>query len=224
MDVSVILVHVSMGVVSLISGTAALLFREGHRLHRTAGNIFFLSMVVMSLLGSYAAIFKPEAISVLNGILTAYLVATAWSTVRYPKGKAIPFEVGAMIIILVVGISLLFFGLQAIRSESGLKDGIPARAYFFFATIALLAAAFDIRMIWKKGLNRARRTARHLWRMCFALFIAMASFFTGQPQLFPEQFQRIEILSAPAILVIVVMVYWLVRVHFASRAATNAID
>ena len=46
--------------------------------------------------------------------------------------------------------------------------------------IALITLAIvgDLRVIRMGGLKGPRRLARHLWRMCFALFIAAASFFS----------------------------------------------
>ncbi|MGA2098047.1 MAG: hypothetical protein ABSH39_17235 [Candidatus Acidiferrum sp.] len=44
--------------------------------------------------------------------------------------------------------------------------------FFFLGSICLLAAAGDIRKLVSGGLFGAKRVARHLWRMCFGLFIA----------------------------------------------------
>ena len=65
-----------------------------------------------------------------------------------------------------------------------------------------------------EGASRGRRRiARHLWRMCFAMWIAAASFFWGPPRRVPELI-RIPALQAVAVLVpIVVMLYWLWRVR-----------
>jgi len=43
----------------------------------------------------------------------------------------------------------------------------------------LLAAAGDVRMLVRGRVLGAKRIARHLWRMCFGLFIAAGSFFLG---------------------------------------------
>jgi hypothetical protein len=50
---------------------------------------------------------------------------------------------------------------------------------FFMASVCLLAAAGDIRMLLRGGLLGVARISRHLWRMCFGLFIAAGSFFMG---------------------------------------------
>jgi hypothetical protein len=45
----------------------------------------------------------------------------------------------------------------------------------------LLAAAGDLRMLLRGGLFGAQRIARHLWRMCFGLFIARDLFSSDPP-------------------------------------------
>jgi hypothetical protein len=68
-----------------------------------------------------------------------------------------------------------------------------------------------------RGLQGARRIARHLWRMCFALFIAAGSFFLGQAQVFPEPIRKSGLLPIPVLLVLLLMFFWLVRVRFTQR-------
>ena len=46
-------------------------------------------------------------------------------------------------------------------------------------SVCLLAAAGDVRMLVGGGVLGTKRIARHLWRMCFGLFIAAGSFFLG---------------------------------------------
>jgi hypothetical protein len=86
-----------------------------------------------------------------------------------------------------------------------------------FGTIALLAALGDSRMMRAGGIDGARRIARHLWRMCLAMFIATASFFLGQPKVFPRALVKSGLLAIPVLLVLVLMFYWLARVRFTQR-------
>ncbi|MDQ3274540.1 MAG: hypothetical protein M3Q39_05785 [Actinomycetota bacterium] len=58
---------------------------------------------------------------------------------------------------------------------------------------------------------------RHLGRMCFALFIAVASLFLGQPQVFPETLRSSGALALPPVLVLAVLLWWLVRVRLLPR-------
>lgn len=52
--------HITAGIVGIVSGAAALAFRKGSPLHRRAGNWFFVSMLVMSLIGATASPFLPR--------------------------------------------------------------------------------------------------------------------------------------------------------------------
>ena len=49
----IVLLHVSGGVIGLVSGAVALSFRKGSRAHRVAGNVFFISMLIAAAAGTY---------------------------------------------------------------------------------------------------------------------------------------------------------------------------
>ena len=44
--------HIGGGIVGLLSGAAALALRKGSRPHRMAGNVFFVSMLIMAAIGA----------------------------------------------------------------------------------------------------------------------------------------------------------------------------
>ena len=98
--------HICAAIIGLLSGSAALVFRKGSRLHRAAGNVFFVSMLSMSLSAVYMAFMKSETINVVVGVLTFYMVATGWMTVRHKEGETGPFEFGAMLVASADGASV----------------------------------------------------------------------------------------------------------------------
>ena len=53
-------VHVGGGAVGLVSGAIAVIARKGGRLHRRAGTVFVVSMVVMAVFACYLAIAIPD--------------------------------------------------------------------------------------------------------------------------------------------------------------------
>lgn len=110
----------------------------------------------------------------------------------------------------VVASGLWFNGLEAAHNIGGKKDGYAAGAYYFFAFVATIAALFDIRQMVKK-ISNLQLLVRHVWRMCFAMFIAYASFFIGQRDVFPEQIQQSILLSVPVIVVVLMMFYWPIK-------------
>jgi len=73
-------------------------------------------------------------------------------------------------------------GTRAIGSSRLSPGGVPFRTIgvvsFILAAVLLLAAAGDVRIMRSGMPHGAARRARHLWRMCFALFIAAGSFFS----------------------------------------------
>jgi hypothetical protein len=182
--------------------------------HRASGNVFFVSMLIMGAAGSYLAFRKGQMNNVFGGLLTIYLVATAWRTARRREGETGLFDWGALLAGLAVGVVVVAFGVQVFRNPTSTKDGIPAGMYFFMGSVALLAAAGDPRMLLRGGLFGAQRIARHLWRMCFGLFIASGSLFLGQQQVFPAAIRKANVLPFLAVLPLLLMIFWLFRVRF----------
>jgi hypothetical protein len=84
---------------------------------------------------------------------------------------------------------------------------------FFMTTIVLLAAIGDLRMLQAGGIQGTRRLARHLWRMCFGLFIASGSFFIGQMKFIPEPIRFVPLIIVLAVSPLVVLLYWMWRVR-----------
>jgi hypothetical protein len=211
-----LVLHISAATITVPAGSAALFFRKGSRRHRAAGNAFFISMLIMCATGAYMGFMKQQAINVVVGVLTFYLVATAWLVVKRKEGETGLFEFGAMLVAMAVGAAGLIFGSEAANSATGLKDGFPAVAYFVFGSVALFSAAGDVRMFLRGGVSGAERIARHLWRMCFALLIAALSLFLGKQQHFPEAIRKTHLLNVPIILIAASMIFWLVRVRFSN--------
>ncbi len=211
----VLLLHICAGSFGLLSGAAAMSFRKGSRRHRLAGNVFVASMLILSASGAYLGFAKHEALNGLMGILTFYLVATAWWTARRIDGEVGIFDWGALLLVLAVGTGLMGNGLEAANS-TGSKDGYPAAAYLIFGSAALLFAAGDVRMLVRGGVSGRQRIVRHLSRMCVALFIAAGSLFLGQPQLFPPAVHEAKVLFIPSLLPLVLLMFWLFRVRFAN--------
>lgn len=221
---SILVLHVSAGIIGVLSGAAALFFRKGQPLHRAAGSAFFVSMLTMSAIGACVAPFlpSPQRGSAVGGVLTFYLVATARATVTRKEGSVGLLEVCALPVAAGAAAANLMFGLHAANSPTGLFDGVPALPHYIFAGVAALAATGDLRMILRRGVFGAQRIARHLWRMCVALFIATASLFLGQQQVFPESVRGSPILYVPVIAVLGLMIFWLIRVRFTSRFKRDA--
>jgi hypothetical protein len=97
-----------------------------------------------------------------------------------------------------------------------MKYDYPPGPYFFLGSVALLASIGDVRMLVRRGVCGTQRIARHLWRMCFALFIASSSIFLARAQLFPMILRHTGALYLLSFLPLMLMIFWLIRVRFAN--------
>ncbi len=125
------------------------------------------------------AVLKHQSGNIGGGILTFYLILTAWLTARRRDGQTSVYDWALLLIPMALGALTWLTGLQKVRSQVPPEDGVPAGMNFFMGTVMLLAGAGDLRMLLSGGVAGAKRIVRHLWRMCFGLFIAAGSFFLG---------------------------------------------
>ena len=208
--------HITAGSFGLVAGATALLARKGAWLHRTAGNAFFISMLLMSVAGGVAAVLKPAAaaFNVVIASITIYMIATSWVTVTRQERRSSAFEIGGCLAALAIAVGAAALGVAAMQSPKGV-GGIPSFLFFAFATVAALAAVADVSVIARGGISGTQRIARHLWRMSFAMFLATLAFFVGQgAKVFPQWIRDTKLLPLPMLLVLALMVFWLVRVLF----------
>ena len=223
-----LLVHICGGTVGLLSGTAAIVFRKGSPRHKLAGKIFVVSMLIMAAFATYLAIVRHQPNNIGGGILTFYLIGTAWLTARRKDGETLRLDWAALLIPLTIGILTWRTGIQLLLSGKTSLDGVPVGMTFFMGSICLLAAAGDVRMLVRGGVFGAQRIARHLWRMCYGLFIASGSFFLGpfnRPlrllsavglgQHLPQALFSTTLYLILTVLPLVLLIFWLVRVRFA---------
>jgi len=171
-------------------------------------------MLTMAAAAVYLAIARHQANNIGGGILTFYLIGTAWLTAKRSDGETSAFDWAALLVPLVIGIGGWINGLDAMRTGTGSKYGVPTGMHLFLGTVCLLAAG-DVRMLVRGGVFGKKRITRHLWRMCFGLFIATGSFFSGQAvKVFPSLIHETNLLMVLAILPLPLLIFWLLRVRF----------
>lgn len=210
------LLHIIAGSVGLAAGAVALYARKGATLHRQSGLIFVYAMLLMSASGALIAALNQGRISVVAGLLTFYLVSTALLTVRRPLPGLRWLDIGALVVGLTAGLFGMALGMESLGNADSEIDGLPGAMGFVFGTVALLGVIGDLRVMQARGIHGKFRLVRHLWRMCLALWIATASFFLGQADEFPASLRNPALLATPVLLVLLLLVYWTVRVRFMS--------
>jgi hypothetical protein len=214
-------IHIAAGGFAIVLGAVALVVKKGGTIHRRSGLLFVYAMLVMGFSASILGFLKsPTDGNVFTGFMTAYFVGTALTTVR----PASPWtrRINAAALTVVVGLALVSIvgGVKAFNSPLLSPGGVPFRTIgvmsFVLATVMILAAAGDVRIL-RSGMPRGGpRLARHLWRMCFALFIAAGSFFSIRERvakILPEPFTSGPMRALPILLLFGAMFYWLWRVR-----------
>jgi hypothetical protein len=222
----ILIAHIFGGTLGLLSGTAALSFRKGSPRHVLAGKVFVASMLVMAVGAVYLGIVKHQPNNVGGGIFTFYLIGTAWLTAKRREGETGWLD-WALLIPLALGTLTWVNGINVVRSGESSQNGVPVGMTFFMGSVMLLAAAGDVRLLVRGGVFGAKRIARHLWRMCFGLFIAAGSFFLGPSnrplrllssigigKQLPQVLFSTGLYLILTILPLVILIFWLVRVRF----------
>ncbi|MBB5344686.1 DUF2306 domain-containing protein [Tunturibacter empetritectus] len=209
MRLPLLILHILGGTMGLLSGTFAIAVSKGSRLHRASGNVFTIAMLTLASSGLCLAILKSQRGNIIGSIVTFYMITTAWlagrrRSIGRPDWAALLVGLGGAAAVITLGVLTLHHP----------DKNAPAGMCFFFGVVLLLAAAGDIRMLAQGGIAGRQRITRHLWRMCFGLFIATGSFFLGQQQVFPAFLRGSIFLTVLALLPFTVMIYWLIRVRF----------
>lgn len=210
---TLLVAHIGGGTAGIISGFTGLLARKGGRLHQQAGTVFLVSMLVMSGIGAAVSPFLSDRPSTIAGILTFYLVLTGWMTIRQKPGQSGALEIIGLVLALCVAAAGLIFIRLAAHSPTHTIDGDPPQSFYLFVIVGIIAALSDLKVVINGGISGTPRIARHLWRMCTALFIAAGSFFLGQQKVMPVFMRGSPLLFIPAFAPLVLMIFWLGRVR-----------
>ncbi|MFZ2029070.1 MAG: hypothetical protein WAU68_02080 [Vitreimonas sp.] len=209
--------HISGGTVGLMAGTVALLTRKGGKLHRLSGNIFFVSMLVLTGIGAVVAPFIPDRVSSVAGFMSFYLIFSGWLTVRRRHEGIGAWEIIGCLWAIGGAAAAMFLSWLAAQTPEHTLDGAPPQAFYIFVTVSTIAALSDIKVILRRGISGAQRIARHVWRMCFGLFVASGSLFLGQAQIFPEWLQRTPVLPLLALAPLPFLIFWMFYVRLSKR-------
>jgi uncharacterized membrane protein len=209
--VTLLPIHILAGGLGLLSGYVALSVAKGAALHRKSGMLFVAAMLTMSVTGLLISALRGVApvINVPTALLTFYLVITSITTIRPPAAWSRPTEIAAMLMGFAVGLGCFVLAIASI-AKGGAEAGM-AYPLVMFGAVGLSGGVGDLRVIRAGGLRGAPRLARHLWRMCFALFIASIAFFLGGRV--PEPIRTPALNVGGVLLPIVAMVYWLWRLR-----------
>ena len=203
------MIHITGGTLALFGGAIAVTARKGSPLHGRSGTWFVAGMLV---LGLTAAVLEPMRTPVpgspVGGIMVFYFVMTSWAAAR-GDGRSGWIEIAACLSALAMAGLMVWGGISGAATPAGTGP------IYALAVVMLIAGLLDINAVLRRKLKPAQRIARHVWRMCFAFFIATGSFFLGQQDVLPAAVRGSPWLFLFAFAPFGVMAFWLGRLRFA---------
>jgi hypothetical protein len=202
-----LLIHVLAGALGLLSGYVALAVSKGAPTHRQAGMFFVYVMVTMAITGGLVSAARgiAPAINIPTALLAFYMVITGMTSVGSPAGWSQRLTVAAMWFGFATALVCAVFIVYSI-GQGGAAAGM-AYPLALFGGVALAGAIGDRRVIRDGALKGAPRLMRHLWRMCFALFVSSIAFYLG-PDRLPEALQSPAFRATGVLLPIAAIAYW----------------
>ena len=214
-------IHIAAGGLAIILGAVALSVKKGGNIHRRSGLLFVYAMLVMGVSAAILSLLNGRVDgNVLAAVLTVYFVGTALTTVRPVSSWTRRINAMALTVAVVLAAGGAVNGVRLIDTPGRDAAGVPFQTQgvvsLIVAALLVMAAAGDVRLM-RFGMPRGRpRLTRHLWRMCFALFIAAGSFFSIRARVatvLPEPFTTGPMRLLPILLLFGTMFYWLWRLR-----------
>jgi uncharacterized membrane protein len=213
-------IHIGGGFVALVCGAVALVAAKGGTLHRAAGVVFVVSMMVMGSFAAYLAVVVPDQlVNVFGGVFSIYLVATAWLAAHNKRPG-----VGEVVALGVAVLLFAPFALLSFQLATGLaplfRSAVPFRgpvliAMYSVTVVLAIAVVSDARLVLFGGVSGVGRISRHLWRMCLGLTMATGSAFTnGFARLLPGPYHVPAWFFYPQFIPLMLLIFWMIRVRF----------
>lgn len=206
------LIHIAAGTLSVVAGATALTARKGALAHRAAGSVFVIAMIAMST--TAAIIGAKDAGNAVAGALTIYAVATGWATTRRKEKTAGLFEGVAGVVAFACALGGYWSAWLIAAGAKAADNPYIVTATIILSSVMALAAIGDFSVVLRRGLSGRQRIARHLWRMCFGLVIAVGSFAAQGASILPDWFPGGQAILVSLGIVIATMAFWLARVFF----------
>ena len=214
LHLAIMAIHLASGIAALVAGTAAAAAPKGGRLHALAGTGFVAAMLTLGVTAEVLDPFRTTTPrSPLVGVFVCYFVLTSWITARRRDGTTGWFEAAAAVVALGFAAAIVWGAINGSTSPAGRGP------VFVLAALSLLAGLGDLTAALRGRLTAGQRIRRHLWRMCFAFFIATGSFFIGQQDVLPAAVRGSPLLFVLGFAPFALMAFWLVRLRFAKALA-----
>lgn len=166
-----IIVHATLGGISLLGGTLAMVFKKGGKRHKQSGRIFFFSLCGSSLLAIIISLlpghYSPFLLAI--GIFTLYLLLSGYRALQF-KSKMSSYmpDRWIAIIMLITALAMIIVPV-VVKGKINLVLSV-------FGGIGLISAIRDLVQLRKPELMKKRWMRQHLGNMSGAYIAAFTAF------------------------------------------------
>jgi len=202
------ILHVALGTIALVAGTAVLFVKKGDKTHRKLGNIFSYSMQLAGFTALILAIIHPNIFLFIVGIFSIYLVGTGNRHIYLKlKGdvKAKPHWLDWSLTILMLVSGIIFIGYGGYLIAKGASFAI---VLLLFGLIGLSGVRQDFK--YYRGLEKDRMywLRIHIARMTGGYIAGSTAFLVNNIKHLPALHGFIYWLF-PTLLIVPLMIKWL---------------
>jgi len=170
-----IYIHATFGGLGLFSGVASVYFRKGLSLHRNAGHIFSVSMIISSSLSLIISVLPnhQNTFLFLIGLFTIYMIIAGNRALTFKNSDKIEADLFDKIVsgtMLIISLIMLILGVLKIAQ---IQEAI---LNFFFAAFGLLLSVNDFRNFKRFKSQKLGWIKSHIGRMIGALIASFTAF------------------------------------------------
>jgi uncharacterized membrane protein len=199
-----LILHIFAGIGALAAAGVAVGSAKGGRLHRRAGNVYTLAMLIVGITALVLAVVRPNTFLLAVGVFSIYLVFTGWRAAAVRDGRPRwPDQVGGAVM-AVAGLGMLGWGAQGLLASAGAQPVILVA----FGSIGLTMALADWRD-WRQGPVAGKaRVVRHLSRMLGASVATITAAGVVNLGFLPD----LVVWLGPTVLITPMIFWWIGRV------------
>ncbi|WP_088330408.1 DUF2306 domain-containing protein [Lacimicrobium sp. SS2-24] len=210
--------HFAMGTCAVVTGFTALLVKKGSGLHKLAGKVYVLSMLLLCLSGFYLSYVRELQFTFLLSAFALYLVITGVLAARQSQrttNTRAKLELAFSGLLCTACFTLSVLGITLNWSYPDREP--PYEAYAFIGLCVGLFMLGDIKQLRHGNLTHTLRIKRHLTRIGSSMLIATIVFFLGNNNVLPDSLRTESILLTPIIAVFVITMTYRVVYPFMQR-------
>ncbi|MEZ5961725.1 MAG: hypothetical protein R3C30_15085 [Hyphomonadaceae bacterium] len=160
--------HLLIGTLGILAALTALMSAKGRPVHRAAGFTFAVCVLVAGATAISFSFTRFAPPAVLSSLVALYAVATSWLALRRAEPSVKRTE---QALTGIIAIATLLFSLAATRAILvGIAPLADALSVALVPIILLVGDVLYFRNYDERGAIRLRR---HVWRMSWALAIAI---------------------------------------------------